>query len=318
LISTIKTEIENMPNTLVQVAQLRYFEDFTTREISEIMDIPEGTVKTRLNKVRKIIQPKLDTKGFSPAKYFSFAFTPIMFSAFQQIIDSHTLSNAVANKMFENMSVAIGGAAGLAASAGAAAGSAGAGASNASNGLLTAAKVAVAAVAGGSGVYGVYNVVQSTGPNVEQISYYNEITNKDIEVEVILSKKENEEDIKILYNGNDVTFTAEDKTLTFVAKANGEYVVEVGGTQNIFTISNIDKQSPELISVEKSGNSVVFSYNDDVSGIDFEKSYITVSTGEKISLPTNNVINGDYSGSIKVNLYDKAGNVAEYEVDLDA
>ncbi len=42
-----------------QVISLYYFKDFSTKELSELLDIPEGTVKSRLFKAREEIRKEL-------------------------------------------------------------------------------------------------------------------------------------------------------------------------------------------------------------------------------------------------------------------
>ena len=39
---------------------LYYYDDYSIKEISEIMDIPEGTVKSRLSKARELLKQKLE------------------------------------------------------------------------------------------------------------------------------------------------------------------------------------------------------------------------------------------------------------------
>ncbi|WP_291651191.1 RNA polymerase sigma factor [Clostridium sp.] len=55
----LKSLIENLNDNQKEVIRLRYYLDYTYEEISEIMEIPLGTVKSRINKginkIRKII-----------------------------------------------------------------------------------------------------------------------------------------------------------------------------------------------------------------------------------------------------------------------
>lgn len=308
LVSIVQTEIENMPDNLVRIAKLRYFDDFTTREIAEIMDIPEGTVKTRLNRVRKLIKPKLEKRGFSPAKYFSFAFTPIMFEAFRSLIESNPMSSEASARITENIMHL-----GAPLLAGIAAGGA---ASTASSTLQMVGKVAVATASGGATIYGAYQVVQPDSAYVEQIAYYNQYTNKNVEVEVLLSHGTS--DVAVLYNENNVAFDLENDKLIFKAEANGEYNIVVGDDKTAFTLSNIDKTAPELLQVKKSEKNLNFQYSDTVSNIDYTKSYFISADGKKTALTKDGVIPGTYEGTIKVTLYDYAGNMSEYDVNLDS
>ena len=48
----IKNIIKSLDSDLKQVVVLYYFEDFSVKEISKVMKIPEGTVKSRLSRAR--------------------------------------------------------------------------------------------------------------------------------------------------------------------------------------------------------------------------------------------------------------------------
>lgn len=319
IVSVIKSEIENMPEGLVQVAQLRYFDDFTTREIADIMDIPEGTVKTRLKKVRKIIQPKLSAKGFTPAKYFSFLFTPMVFEAFQQIIASNGISSESTSRLIGNMaSVTSGLLASIAAGAAGMAGGAASASAGVSTTIETATKVAVAAVSGGAGLYGAYQIAQPLPAHIDSISYHESMTNENIEIEVALSNTESEDDIHIYLDNTELAFNLNENTLVFEATQNGDYIIQVGEEEHQFTVSNIDKTSPELATVEKQGSTLKITSSDDLAGIDYTKSYLMTSDGQKAMLNESGVLEGDYEGVVQIYLYDNVGNESVYSVDLDA
>lgn len=55
----IYKEIASLPPIYRSIIILRYLEEFTLREISEIMDIPLGTVKTRIHRGREALRNKL-------------------------------------------------------------------------------------------------------------------------------------------------------------------------------------------------------------------------------------------------------------------
>lgn len=60
----VKTELRKLPEKFKDVGMMKYFEDLTIDEIAQELDIPSGTVKTRLQKIRSVIQPKLVEKGY--------------------------------------------------------------------------------------------------------------------------------------------------------------------------------------------------------------------------------------------------------------
>lgn len=55
----IHQEIASLPPIYRSIIILRYLEEFTLKEISEIMDIPLGTVKTRIHRGREALRKKL-------------------------------------------------------------------------------------------------------------------------------------------------------------------------------------------------------------------------------------------------------------------
>ncbi len=48
--------INNLSKDLKETVMLYYFEDFSVKEVAEILNIPEGTVKSRLSKARKDLE----------------------------------------------------------------------------------------------------------------------------------------------------------------------------------------------------------------------------------------------------------------------
>lgn len=55
----IYQEIANLPPIYRSIITLRYLEEFSLKEISEILDLPLGTVKTRIHRGREALRKKL-------------------------------------------------------------------------------------------------------------------------------------------------------------------------------------------------------------------------------------------------------------------
>lgn len=51
--------LKNLSKDLKETVMLYYFEDFSVKEVAEILNIPEGTVKSRLSKARKDLEKVL-------------------------------------------------------------------------------------------------------------------------------------------------------------------------------------------------------------------------------------------------------------------
>ena len=56
----IRQVVRQLPDKLCIVALLYYMEDRKVSEIAEILHVPQGTVKSRLHKARKILREKLE------------------------------------------------------------------------------------------------------------------------------------------------------------------------------------------------------------------------------------------------------------------
>ena len=61
----LKNYINSLDKKYKDIIILKYFEDYTTKEISYIKQIPEGTVKTRLRRGLNILEKKLIGGGFN-------------------------------------------------------------------------------------------------------------------------------------------------------------------------------------------------------------------------------------------------------------
>lgn len=60
----IKKAINSLSEEQKLITILYYYDDYSVKEISKIIDIPEGTVKSRLSKAREILKKKLEKGGF--------------------------------------------------------------------------------------------------------------------------------------------------------------------------------------------------------------------------------------------------------------
>jgi len=58
----IRSALKKLPPKYNEVLTLFYFEEHSIREISEILNIREGTVKSRLFKAKKILKKFVDKK----------------------------------------------------------------------------------------------------------------------------------------------------------------------------------------------------------------------------------------------------------------
>lgn len=82
---TIMKSLEMMSPVLKSVGMMRYYDELQINEISQILKVPKGTVNSRLDRIRKILQKDLIKNGISPKNY-SIAITPGLIAiAYQEL-----------------------------------------------------------------------------------------------------------------------------------------------------------------------------------------------------------------------------------------
>ena len=59
----IKNAMKYLNEDLKLITILYYYDNYSVKEISQIINIPEGTVKSRLSKAREILKQKLEKEG---------------------------------------------------------------------------------------------------------------------------------------------------------------------------------------------------------------------------------------------------------------
>lgn len=56
----LRSIIDRLPGKLQEVVVLTYLQEFTCREVAEILNVPEGTVKSRLHRAREKLQKEIE------------------------------------------------------------------------------------------------------------------------------------------------------------------------------------------------------------------------------------------------------------------
>lgn len=307
----VKKELEQIPTKYAQVGMLKYFEGLSINEISEILEIPTGTVKTRLRRVRLAIKPGLASKGYGPRQYLSFAFTPFAFNLFQTIISDNALSSEKAVHLYESISENT--------DKIAAVGTGGAMLSNlAKTGFSTVTKAGIIAALGVGtiGSYVVYESLSLEAATIETIDYYKEYTNKDVRVKIVMDNPVNDERIAVTFNEGAITYDIDGNIVTFDAQENGEYKVQVDNDTQLINIDNIDKQAPRVEDIQYENDILTVLASDDLSGVDYDASKI-VFNDKEVSLSQKELIEGELNGEVNLLIYDKTGNMISYVVSIE-
>lgn len=262
IIKIVETTLQEMDETLKSVGMLKYFSGLKISEIEQVLDIPKGTVKSRLNRVRSILKDELRKQGVSPKVYgFTFLLPQVISqvyeSMFVQTTEGIVISEVIIKKSLVETATAL-----IAMNAKVIGGIAL---------VVTSAYVGISMLPEEEPV--VKPVVQevieqpevaeveapSISPaQINTINYSQEWTNESIVIEVVTS---NEEFDAILIDG----------VLTNQIDNNGTYQVQLQRNGEIIDsreliITNIDRNSPQMTS-EHDGNSFTIYLSDDISGI---------------------------------------------------
>ncbi|MFV0394618.1 MAG: RNA polymerase sigma factor [Coprobacillaceae bacterium] len=82
------TSLETMSIPLKSVGLLRFNEELKIDEIADILDIPKGTVNSRINKIKRILKTDLESQGISPLHYSAGIISPMMLKEAYTILSS--------------------------------------------------------------------------------------------------------------------------------------------------------------------------------------------------------------------------------------
>ncbi|MDQ0361851.1 sigma-70 family RNA polymerase sigma factor [Breznakia pachnodae] len=265
----IAKEINTMDNKLKDVAILRYVEDLSEKEISYILKIPKGTVKSRAHRAKIKLQGSLRKSGITPATYKTYGFSiPVLFASGFQYIQGTIVSST---PEYTSIATAVktAGAAGAAGGILAGAGGASVAKKVILGGILAAIPVTLflmddknepKAFEGEMMVKPDIDFEEEVC-QIESITYNEEYTNQAIKVEVHTS---NDLYDQILLNDKESMYIEE----------NGQYVVKIMKDgqvvdEQIIVINNIDKASPVYVRNDVVGtNKYILYLEDDVSGVD--------------------------------------------------
>ncbi|MFV0364736.1 MAG: RNA polymerase sigma factor [Alphaproteobacteria bacterium] len=94
LLLAITSEIKRMKPAMRCVAYLRIFEEMSIKEIAEVMNIPEGTVKSRMSRIRRNLKGAMDKFDIDVSKFKTYMAVPTwiaFYSEFQSIINMNHL-----------------------------------------------------------------------------------------------------------------------------------------------------------------------------------------------------------------------------------
>lgn len=297
----VSESIDSLGIRFQSVAKLYYFDELKIKEIAEVLDIPEGTVKTRLIKIKERLKEQLEYHGITPTKFLSVGFTPFMFEFFQTIAQQNTMPEIDATVMLQQLHKEI-----LA------------GASIAGIGVSKGVKAIwkkVSLSLGGAAIVTIgFFAFTSSHKLINEVVYPKELTSKNIQVEVLLQEKVNKKDIHIVSKEEEIPFDINKEVVSFVAQKNGDYHIQVKEETKDITIDSMDHMVPTVKEVDMHNDKVKLTLLDDKAGIDYTASY-ALYNNQRLKIE-DNTIYGVFDHDIQVVIYDKVGNYSEYTVKI--
>lgn len=296
----IEKAIQDLPQDLIEITYLRYIEELKMKEISKVLEMPLGTVKSKLNRAKIHLQKDLQSNDILPKEYISASTMPLIIEVLKGMYTSQGISSEVSKQILTN-SISSN--------------QAFLGKNITKNNISTFSKAALSISVIATIAYGAYLSNTNTINVIKDILYIQDITNSNIEVTVLTSKDIQDSNITITEENKEIAYVVEDKKIKFEVIKNGDYTVNIDDTKEKIVIDNIDKEYPILLDTKYENNILSFKLEDNLSGIDYEKSYIVDKNKEM--LPKDFKINNIESNEILIVVYDKVGNMVEYEIHID-
>lgn len=263
ILEIVEDTLQELDEALKSVGMMKYFNGLKISEISEILEIPKGTVKSRLNRVRTILKNELKKKNITPKAYGVIFFSPqIIIQAynlmFQQTVGDTMITDVIIKKSLFG-------------------------------GIKTLFAINAKAIGGItliiSGAYVGVSILQEEKPLEKNVIEEVYVEPKEIEVPSISPAEiiaidysqewtKNPIFIEVITSNDEYDFIMIDGIVTNQIDCNGTYQVQLQKDGIItnskeITITNIDLSSPQMKS-EHIGNNFTIYLSDDISGVNPE------------------------------------------------
>lgn len=296
-IDLILCELNTMDENKRLVGYLRYFEELSIKEISEITNIKENTVMSHLHRIKAQLKNKLESLGFTKATCLTLLLVPNLVTYFQVFVESRkptTLPKGEdiirqANHKRINMK---------------------------NTHWMRISKVAIGIGVGFSivSIAGMETQKKQSSlalPVFTSVEYEKKIINKPIEVRVKTSNN-NYDAILLNDSTNLIVYENGNYTLSLVKDGN------VVSTHDII-ISNLDRNIPQVVKEEIQEEDVVFEFSDDLSGVDYEHISLSVNgkamEGLDIDMTNKRVrVKKNSEGITHLEIPDKVGNILKINI----
>ncbi|MDQ0360646.1 RNA polymerase sigma factor [Breznakia pachnodae] len=312
--------IDNLPKKQREVITLHYLEEYKIEEIAQLLDYNAGSVKSRLHAGRKNLEMQIEEyQNKNKVKLYNIAIIPmlgLLLQEYQNEIcdkqnfqfhnDLYKMNHLMRlSNLVELLSTKI---------------------------LIISSIVVLVGIAGL--VYS--NLYEEPAKNIDDISYikdkdtYEQIkkspyvesieyisfpTRMSVDVTIKLKKEVNKEDIKVLFNDENIHFNQDGLSLIVQISENGKYKLVIDNKEIIFYINVIDEYAPEVVEVQRYHNYLQLIVNDELSQINYDISYVEYN-GRKIKINKNNQVYGSFDEKISVTIFDYNNHRIQYDFDF--
>lgn len=282
---------------------LKYFNNYKIQEMAELLNCPEGTVKSRLNTAKEALKNELNKNNNKVivSLFFSMMLSSALTKSAEAAVSEENNTN---NKSSSN------------------------------KGVLTLVNASIISIASASIILvgsfiDMNNEAKVSEKTIEE-EYNDSITNDAVEVRISVGNIDNKDSIKVFSSSNEEVELKKisNEVFSFIAKANGNYRVQVQDAKNNeetikeITIDNIDKEAPGVKSSSENDNTLDIVLSDNLSGIDYFKLELTLEDGTAVALSSIDEDNSTISmelnqGVFFLKIYDNVGNYSIQKIEVE-
>lgn len=298
-IEIILSSLNEMEEDKRLVGYLRYFEELSLKEISEITGMPENTVGSHLHRIKAKLKKTLISKGFTSSSCLGLLMVPNLISYFHDFVNMDapvqgisTDSVKIKAKKYTTKSMDM----------------KWMNIAKATLGFTTVLSVTSVAV--------IPMVKQNDTQTLEaaeftNITYNQEITNAPVSITVKTSSQNY--DAILLNDSADLT-----------AKSNGTYELNLMKNGAVIdseyiTITSIDRDIPQVVNEAYIDDDIVFTIRDDLSGVNFDTVRYFEQDGVSIQVEKDEILGTitlpvEERRDARLQVTDFAGNVLEVKI----
>lgn len=301
---------------------LKYFDDLKIKQIADIMECPEGTVKSRLNTAKSLLKSAIANERKGEILISTFAFFPLR-EAIALSAAQYSMALGSAGLAFNGVIAECGITSSLSFVP-----------QPAARPMTHAPAPAIAAstglAVGGAGL-ALSSIMLLTPPAISKIEAYQPTkgyTNQNIPVTAVIDSPHNM--IKDVYlisdDGRRIDGTINKENIaSFSISENGEYTIYVVKTNNLeaqatLSVTAIDKVPPTLIHYGYTQTELILELLDAESGIDFSSIFGETAEGKRthpiaIDQKTNKITFDFPESDFRLTIKDMAGNFSLHYVE---